>query len=103
MLKSTIFREYDIRGIADSELLSPDVEQLGLGLGTYMLRHSGGRKMNLGRDCRLSSTRLRDAVVQGLLASGCDVTDIGTVVPSITGSAVVTQSTQARLQNTRRH
>ncbi len=79
MLKSTIFREYDIRGVADSELLSPDVEQLGLGLGTYMLRHSGGRKINLGRDCRLSSTRLRDALVQGLLASGCDVTDIGTV------------------------
>jgi len=29
MLKPTIFREYDIRGIADSELLSPDVEHLG--------------------------------------------------------------------------
>ncbi|HUA18548.1 MAG TPA: phosphomannomutase/phosphoglucomutase [Bryobacteraceae bacterium] len=79
MLKSTIFREYDIRGVADSELLSSDVEQLGLGLGTYMLRHGGGRQINLGRDCRLSSTRLRDALVQGLLASGCDVTDIGTV------------------------
>jgi phosphomannomutase/phosphoglucomutase len=81
MLKSTIFREYDIRGVADSELLSPDIEQLGLGLGSYLLRHSGGRKVNVGRDCRLSSTRLRDALVKGLLASGCDVTDIG-VVPT---------------------
>ena len=79
MLKSTIFREYDIRGIADSELLSPDVEQLGRGLGTYLARQTGGRKINVGRDCRLSSTRLRDALVQGLLAAGCDVTDIGTV------------------------
>jgi phosphomannomutase / phosphoglucomutase len=79
MLKPTIFREYDIRGIADSELPSPDVEQLGLGLGTYMLRHSGGRKINVGRDCRLSSARLRDALVKGLLAAGCDVTDIGAV------------------------
>jgi len=78
MLKPTIFREYDIRGIADSELLSADVEQLGLGLGTY-LAHQSGRKINVGRDCRLSSTRLRDALVQGLIASGCDVTDIGTV------------------------
>jgi phosphomannomutase/phosphoglucomutase len=76
MLKPTIFREYDIRGVADSELLSPDVEQLGLGLGTYMLRHSG-RQINVGRDCRLSSSRLRDALVKGLLATGCDVTDIG--------------------------
>ena len=79
MLKPTIFREYDIRGLADSELLSPDVEQLGLGLGTYLRRQSGGRKINVGRDCRLSSTRLRDALVKGLAAAGCDVTDIGTV------------------------
>jgi phosphomannomutase/phosphoglucomutase len=79
MLKSTIFREYDIRGIADSELLSPDVEQLGRGLGTYLRRHGGGANINLGRDCRLSSTRLRDALVKGLLAAGCTVTDIGTV------------------------
>ena len=80
MLKPTIFREYDIRGVADSELLSPDIEQLGLGLGTYLQRQAG-RKINVGRDCRLSSTRLRDALVKGLLASGCDVTDID-VVPT---------------------
>ena len=79
MLKPTIFREYDIRGIADPELLSPDIEQLGRGLGTYLARQSGGRRINVGRDCRLSSTRLRDALVEGLLAAGCDVTDIGTV------------------------
>src|SRR5258708_30102073 len=81
MLKPTIFREYDIRGIADAELLSPDIEQLGRGLGTYIRRHSGGNRINLGRDCRTSSTRLRDALIKGLLAAGCDVTDIG-VVPS---------------------
>jgi phosphomannomutase/phosphoglucomutase len=80
MLKPTIFREYDIRGLADSELLCPDVEQLGRGLGTYLARESG-RKINVGRDCRLSSTRLRDALVQGLRAAGCDVTDIG-VIPT---------------------
>ena len=80
MLKPIIFREYDIRGIADSELLSPDVEMLGRGLGTYLARQSG-RKINLGRDCRLSSARLADALIRGLLAAGCDVTDIG-VVPT---------------------
>jgi phosphomannomutase / phosphoglucomutase len=80
MLQPTIFREYDIRGIADTELLSPDVQKLGLGLGTYLARQSG-RKINVGRDCRLSSTRLRDALVLGLRAAGCDVTDIG-VVPT---------------------
>lgn len=80
MLKQSIFREYDIRGIADTELLSADVTDLGQGLGTYLQRHSG-RSINLGRDCRLSSTRLRDALIEGMIASGCDVTDIG-VVPT---------------------
>jgi phosphomannomutase/phosphoglucomutase len=81
MLLPTIFREYDIRGIADSELLSPDIELLGRGLGTYLRRRSAGRKVNVGRDCRLSSSRLRDALVKGLAATGCEVTDIG-VVPT---------------------
>jgi phosphomannomutase / phosphoglucomutase len=81
VLKPTIFREYDIRGIADSELLSPDIELLGLGLGTYLQRKSGGRNISVGRDCRISSPRLHQALVKGLLASGCDVTDIG-VVPT---------------------
>ncbi len=80
MLKPTIFREYDIRGVAETELLSPDVVELGRGLGTLLQRKSG-KSINLGRDCRLSSTRLRDALLEGLLASGCDVTDIG-VVPT---------------------
>src|SRR3984885_15129839 len=79
MLKPAIFREYDIRGVADAELLSPDVRQLGRGLGTYLRRHGGGANINVGRDCRLSSPRLRDALVDGLLAAGCNVTDIGTV------------------------
>ena len=80
MLKPTIFREYDIRGVADTELLSPDIVDLGRALGTFLQRKSG-KRINLGRDCRLSSTRLRDALKEGLLASGCDVTDVG-VVPT---------------------
>jgi phosphomannomutase/phosphoglucomutase len=80
MLKPTIFREYDIRGIADTELASADVIELGRGLGTFLQRKSG-RRINLGRDCRLSSPRLRDALLEGLVASGCEVSDIG-VVPT---------------------
>ena len=80
MLKSTIFREYDIRGIADTELASSDVTDLGRALGTTLQRKSG-RKICLGRDVRLSSPRLRDALIDGLLDSGCDVVDIG-IVPT---------------------
>ena len=80
MLKPTIFREYDIRGIADKELLDAGIVDLGRAIGTYLQRHNGP-KVNLGRDCRLSSDRLRNALMQGLKASGCQVTDIG-VVPT---------------------
>ena len=80
MLKPTIFREYDIRGVAETELLSADIIQLGRALGTLLQRKSG-KSINLGRDCRLSSNRLHDALLEGLMASGCDVTDIG-VVPT---------------------
>ena len=80
MLKPTIFREYDIRGTADAELYDGGVEQLGRALGTYLQRHAGP-KVALGRDTRLSSPRLRDALLRGLVSSGCHVTDIG-VVPT---------------------
>jgi len=75
-----IFREYDIRGIADTELDDAGVADLGRALGTYLQRNSG-RRVNLGRDCRLSSPRLHNALLDGLVDSGCEVTDIG-VVPT---------------------
>jgi phosphomannomutase/phosphoglucomutase len=80
MLKQTIFREYDIRGVADRDLLSDDIEILGKAIGTYLIRRSG-RKINLGRDCRLSGQRLHDALLKGLLSTGCQITDIG-VIPT---------------------
>jgi phosphomannomutase/phosphoglucomutase len=80
MLKSTIFREYDIRGIAEAELTDSGIEDLGRAIGTYLQRQNG-KNINLGRDCRLSSERLRNALIAGLKSSGCDVTDIG-VVPT---------------------
>ncbi|MBI3208798.1 MAG: phosphomannomutase/phosphoglucomutase [Candidatus Solibacter usitatus] len=78
MLHPSIFREYDIRGIADRDLLSPDIETLGRGFGTYLLR-AGVKHITLGRDCRMSGDRLHAALLTGLLSTGIEVTDIGTV------------------------
>jgi phosphomannomutase / phosphoglucomutase len=80
MLKPTIFREYDIRGIADEELSDAGVTDLGKAIGSHLQRKNG-KNINLGRDCRLSSERLRNALVRGLVSSGCHVTDVG-VVPT---------------------
>ncbi len=78
MLKPTIFREYDIRGVAETEFQSADIEYLGQAIGTYLQRHSGNN-LTLGTDTRLSSERLANALAKGLLATGCDVTDVGVV------------------------
>jgi phosphomannomutase/phosphoglucomutase len=78
MLKPTIFREYDIRGVADRDLLSEDIEQLGRGIGTF-LQKKAGKRLALGRDVRLSSDRLAEALTKGLISAGCDVIGIGTV------------------------
>lgn len=80
MLKPSIFREYDIRGIAEQELQDPDVEALGRGLATYLIRHSG-RAICVGRDCRLSGERLHAALCRGMVAAGAHVLDLG-VVPT---------------------
>jgi phosphomannomutase/phosphoglucomutase len=92
MLKPTIFREYDIRGVAETELTSAEIVDLGRALGT-LLQRKQGPKINLGRDCRLSSPRLRDALLEGLIASGCQVSDIGVVpTPLLYYSAVHLQA-----------
>jgi phosphomannomutase / phosphoglucomutase len=78
MLKQTIFREYDIRGIAETDLPSDGVEGLGRAIGTY-LRRNAGTNLALGRDVRLSGARLHAALLKGLLSSGCDVTLLGPV------------------------
>jgi phosphomannomutase/phosphoglucomutase len=73
----SIFREYDIRGIADDDLTDDVVEAIGRAYGT-MLTRDGRQRISLGRDCRVSSERIGAALTRGLLAAGIRVTDIGT-------------------------
>lgn len=87
MLKQTIFREYDIRGIAGTELTTEGVYGLGRALGTYLQR-AGARSVTLGHDARLSGPRLRDSLRDGLLASGCDTVDLGMVPTPVLYHAV---------------
>ncbi len=75
-MNKSIFREYDIRGIAGEDMNEADVEALGRAVGT-LLRRRGASGLSVGRDCRLSSEAYADALITGLLAVGCDVIDIG--------------------------
>jgi len=77
-----IFRQYDIRGVAERDLTDETAELLGKAFGT-VVRKTGTARVLVGRDNRLSSGRLRDAIIRGLSASGCDVADIGLVVTPV--------------------
>ncbi len=70
-----IFREYDIRGNADRDLSDEVARDLGRALGTVMAER-GLRRIMVGRDCRLSSRRLRNALVEGLVETGRHVVKI---------------------------
>ena len=71
-----IFREYDIRGIADCDLPDPLVRALGLVIGARAV----DGLVAVGRDCRLTSPRLFAALTDGLRVHA-DVIDLG-VVPT---------------------
>jgi phosphomannomutase / phosphoglucomutase len=102
MLKPTIFREYDIRGVADVDLPSDGIRVLGQAIGTYLQRHAG-KKVNLGRDCRLSGGRLSKAILEGLLASGCDVTELGVVPTPVVYYSVFNMKADGAVQITGSH
>jgi phosphomannomutase/phosphoglucomutase len=70
-----IFREYDIRGVADRDLTDEVAHRIGRALGTIFAER-GKRRIVVGRDCRLSSQRIRDAVVRGLIEAGRHVVTI---------------------------
>ena len=71
-----MFREYDIRGITGKDMTDDDVVLIGKGVGTF-LRENGCSKLNVGRDCRLTSDLYSEKVIEGLMSTGCDVIDIG--------------------------
>lgn len=78
MINPSIFREYDIRGIADTDLTDEQVYLFAQGAGTYY-RSLGEEKVIVGRDVRISSPRISATLLKGLSDAGCNAIDIGEV------------------------
>jgi phosphomannomutase/phosphoglucomutase len=79
-LSPSIFRSYDIRGIAHQELDTQTIYAIGQALGTEALEQKDASIIT-ARDGRLSSPELCQALQAGILATGCNVVDIG-IVPT---------------------
>ena len=76
MINPNIFRMYDIRGIAASDLSNETVTLIGKAYGTFAKRN-GCKTVTVGRDVRLSSERIKNALVKGVISTGIHVIDIG--------------------------
>jgi phosphomannomutase / phosphoglucomutase len=77
-MKKSIFREYDIRGVVDRDLTPAVVRALGQAVAS-LAAERGETQVIVGRDGRLSSPLLAEAVKAGIRAAGLDVLDIGAV------------------------
>ncbi len=73
-----IFRAYDIRGVADTELNDEMVASIGAAIGTWA-GELGEQSLVVGADGRASSPRIKTTLIKALLESGRDVVDIGQV------------------------
>jgi phosphomannomutase len=69
----TCFKAYDLRGRIPVELNDDVAYRVGRGYAQFL----SPRRVAVGRDVRLSSAGLADALCRGLIDSGVDVYDIG--------------------------
>ncbi|MCK4352353.1 phosphomannomutase/phosphoglucomutase [candidate division WOR-3 bacterium] len=92
VMNPNIFRTYDIRGVADTDLKDKVVYKLGQAYGTYISGKwevgsgkwevgSGKLEIGIGQDVRLSSPRIAKALIQGIIDTGVNVVDLG-VIPT---------------------
>jgi len=79
-INSSIFREYDIRGIFEKELNETSVKLIGYFLGQKI---QGDKIVSIGYDARSHSPILRDYLTSGLNAAGCTVLDMGMVATPV--------------------
>ena len=79
-INEAIFREYDIRGIVETDLQEDVVERIAAAFATVFVRE-GKQSIAVGMDGRPSSPLIKDIVTRTLAKYGLDVMDIG-LVPS---------------------
>ena len=75
-MNSSVFREYDIRGLAEKDFDKEFALLLGKVHGTIISK-KGGKRVTVGRDCRATSDAYAEAVIAGLASTGLHVYDIG--------------------------
>ncbi len=84
-----IFREYDIRGLADSEISEDFARNLASAYAQFLPKDNQ-QAVVVARDVRLSGLKLQQAIMQSLVAQGINVIDIGMLPTPLAYYAVYT-------------
>ncbi len=77
-LNKSIFREYDIRGIVETDLTEDAVRKIASAFATIYVRE-GKKKISIGMDGRPSSSSIKKIFIDTICSYGIDVIDIGLV------------------------
>lgn len=85
LMNSVIFREYDIRGVYNTDFDKDFAYTLGRAFISYLKKRTGqsGVKVTLGHDARLSSPEIAKSMAEGFKASGAHVIHLGMVTSPI--------------------
>ena len=73
------FREYDARWIFEKDIDLEGIGDLGKGLGTQVIKHTKktSPRIIVGHDYRSYSEKIKKALINGLISTGCNIEDIG--------------------------
>ena len=77
LVKPTGFREYDARWLFPEEINLMGLTAVGLGMATLFDERGVKKRLVVGHDYRSYSASVKQALITGLLAGGCEVHDIG--------------------------
>jgi len=104
MMKETIFREYDIRGIVGTELMIDSVYDLGRAIAFYLVQlNSAVKTIVVGMDAREHSPAIKDNLCRALAESGLDVIFIGICSSPMMYFATYTMPVDAAIMITASH
>jgi phosphomannomutase/phosphoglucomutase len=98
----SIFKAYDIRGIVENELTPEVVKLIGLAIGSESIAQEE-RGIVVGRDGRLTGPILSEALISGLIESGCHVVDVGMVPTPLVYFATYTKGATSGVMITGSH
>lgn len=101
-LPASIFRAYDIRGTVPEQLNADSLYWIGRAIGSATL-DADEPNIVVGRDGRLSGPELGEALIQGLVDSGCQVTDLDMVPTPVVYFATHTTDSSSGVMLTGSH